>query len=135
MSFDFITASIVFVPACYAALVGFQFVSGLISLWNRPQVHQTLEESLFVPNPNEPTYTQEDHDLVDSYIAQHSKPKIIFIDNVIPFVRPKLKHPALETMTLKDLRKLGSKLKIKGASRWTKAEALEILATRYRKAA
>lgn len=194
MQFDIFTASIVAVPAIYGAFLGFQLVSGLTALWQRPiaatapeltatdhiaDVDQMedfwaspveveavaappagdcdqgepialMPAAVFRPvamlpafciNAQEPEYTAADHALVETAWVQ-CYCNAGLGDVIVPFKRPfsatqqpLQQHPALEGLTVHQLRKLGTALKIRGAARWNKATAIEVLTRHYHNSA
>lgn len=63
-------------------------------------------------------------------------------DVVVPFTRPlsatqkpQQQHPAIEGMTLRAMRELGTTLKIKGSRRWNTQQAIDALTHHYQQAA
>lgn len=153
MQFDFITASIVVIPAAYATLVAFKFISGLVQLWNRPiavdepQTHTEESEPVapaFIPNEDGWVIPDDgEAALVDTAaLAITHYWLTVPTDNVVQFIRPlratqkrQEAHPTLEGMTLRAMRELGATLKIKGARRWNTQQAIEALTAHYRAAA
>lgn len=68
-----------------------------VTLEQFPDQHLEHEPIGFVPNPDEPSYTDEDRDLVTqhyAYICQYWHPTIS--DNVVPFIRKTPQNPIAE---------------------------------------
>ncbi len=63
--------------------------------------------------------------VVDGYMQAMAAP--VLADNVVPFIRPAPKHPALEDLSIRDLKKLASAAKIRGYSNLRQAELIERL--------
>lgn len=113
MFIDLLINSSLLLGAGYLATV---FVSGLVARRTRPSL-PTVPEGIFICEPD-PT----DAALVEAYL---NRPK--FTDNIVPFRRPAPKHPALEDLSIRQLKKLASEAKIRGYSNMTKAELIQRL--------
>ncbi|MFM7424588.1 MAG: Rho termination factor N-terminal domain-containing protein [Elainella sp.] len=122
MSIDFVIES---VTVCSIAYFAVMFVAGLgrrsvLPVGQPAHVEAVVElshvEGVFCCDAN-----PEDAAIVEAFL---NRPK--FVDNVVPFRRPN-RHPALHSLSIRELKKLASSAKIRGYSNMTKAELIERL--------
>lgn len=118
---DFFTIAIEITAGLGFAYTFAMFISGLAKRSANPVTEQIEVECGVFSVAADPV----DAAIVDEYTQKMQRSVIAF--NVVPFVRPQPKPPALEDLSIRELKKLAAEAKIRGYSNMRKPELIERL--------
>lgn len=126
-----LTASVVLVPAAYALLVTVQFILGIFTLWKRS--HTATVPSI---EPEVPTLITQAVELeiklkvitlptAEAEILATFAPELIQPPTVLAPLPIPAPIPALEVLTIRELKKMASSVGVKNYSSMTKSQLVE----------